>query len=76
METVEHLRKGNTILIFRKGKKPWELQASQTYVAPCENHRFREELSFETTLGRQLPLFPRKICPNLNDSEILWNILL
>lgn len=76
MEIGEDLRKGNTILIFREGKKPWELQADQTYVAPWENHRFGKELSFETTWSRQLALSLHKTCPNLNDSEIPWNILL
>lgn len=38
VETGEDQRKANIVLIFRKGKKSWELLASQTHFGPWENH--------------------------------------
>lgn len=34
----EDQRKANILLIFRKGKKSWKLQADQTHFGPWENH--------------------------------------
>lgn len=64
LDMVEGQRKTKITLIFRKGKKSWELQAGQTLVPGKIMEQFcLKELNFDPTSGSWLCHLPRSV-PN------------